>query len=93
MEEAGVGEPGERERGGRVVGVRVVDEQGVLADLGDLGHLDAAGGGVADEAAEPPVRRPKRIGSPWTSGMIEAARGSLSLIASKAPSLKIGQFW
>ena len=61
-------------------------------DVGDLDDLHAAGRGVADQALG---RRsaPNRIGSPWTSGMIASALVSGSLIASNAPSLKIGQFW
>ena len=47
---AGVGEPGERERGRRVVGVCVVDEQVGRVDVGDVHHPHAAGGGVADDA-------------------------------------------
>ena len=39
------------------------------------------------------LERPKRTGSPWTSGMIASALVSGDLMASKAPSLKIGQFW
>ena len=36
---------------------------------------------------------PNRMGSPWTRGMMASALVSGFLIASKAPSLKIGQFW
>ena len=36
---------------------------------------------------------PKRIGSPWTSGMIASSRVTGDLTASNAPSLKMGQFW
>ena len=45
VEVAGVGQPRDRERGARVLVVGVVDQQGVLADLGHQRHLDAAGGG------------------------------------------------
>ena len=91
VQHAGVGEPGERERRRRVVGVGVVDQQVGLVDVGGL------------RRPRPRRRRsgrcpwlpstPKRIGSPWTSGMIASALVSGCLIASNAPSLKIGQFW
>ena len=58
----------------------------------DLDHRELAGPRVADDA-EPAVDSPKRIGSPWVSGMIASAEVSRSLIASNASSLKIGQFW
>ena len=97
VEVAGVGEPrdGERHRGVGVVGV--VDDSESSATSTSAGRpddLDAAGRGVADQAlGAVPARAPKRTGSPWTSGMIASALVSLSLIASNAPSLKIGQFW
>ena len=93
VEVAGVGEPRDRERRGRVGVVRVVDQDRVLADVGDLDDLDATGLGVADQALGARRRAPNRIGSPCTSGMIASALVSLFLIASNAPSLKIGQFW
>jgi hypothetical protein len=58
VEVAAVGEPGDRERGGGVGVVRVVDEDCVGADVGDLGDPDAAGSGVADQSPQPGTSGP-----------------------------------
>ena len=75
--------------------MRVVHHDVRGVDVSRRDDLDAAGLLVADQrlGARPSSTTPKVTGSPWTSGMMASALVSGFLIASKAPSLKIGQFW
>ena len=86
-----VGEPRQRERQRRVGPVLVVDEQPVLADVGDLAHVRLAELVDARRPCWPSA--PKRIGSPCSSGMSMSARTSRLRMPSNAPSLKTLQFW
>ncbi len=67
-----------------------MDEERVLAGLGDVDDLQAAVA-AADDAPLPSA--PKRIGSPAVRRIWLASRTSLSVSALKAPSLNTGQFW
>ena len=87
-----------RESANAVVGSsawRVVDQQVALRDSA----VSTTSTPPVAERAMPllgsPSSRtlPNLIGSPCTSGMIASALVSGFLIASNAPSLKIGQFW
>ena len=65
-----------------------------MAVLAHVGHVDDAGPALAVERRRPcALSAPKRIGSPWTSGMSIDSRLSFLVMPSKAPSLKTLQFW
>ena len=93
-EVARVGEPRDRERRGRVGAVGVVDEQDRRRRRRRRPPRPSRHRWrVSRTRRLAAARPPNRIGSPWTSGMIASALVSGFLIASNAPSLKIGQFW
>ena len=84
------GQAAELEGQARLVPALVVDEEGVLADVGHRDHADGPSGSWTTPCS---CSAPKRMGWPWTSGIRLSARTSLPVIFSKAPSLKTLQFW
>ena len=84
------GQPGQRERVRRVLGVRVVHDERA-ASTSATSRRPQAADVVAHHAVAP--SGPNRIGSPCSSRIVQSSRVSGSLSRSKAPSLKMLQFW
>ena len=79
---------GEGEAG--VLGVRVVADDGVLADLGDVGPGDVP---VGVRMTAFSMSLPNRMGWPCSRRIMTSSRVSESFMGSHAPSLKMLQFW